>query len=206
MQVLFVHGMGRSPLSGWPLLQRLRAAGWRTESFGYQTALADFDTLSRRLSQRLQRLAEQGDYVVIGHSLGGLLLRSAVSQLPADVARPRHAVLLGSPVKPARLATSLRGRLLFRLLTRDCGQMLASPERMAAVPPMPVPTTAIVGVKGLLATRSWFGAEPNDGVVAASEVKADWQAEQIEVDEVHTWLPSSAQVAALILARLPGSR
>ena len=29
MQVLFVHGMGRSPVSGWPLLRRLRRLSTR---------------------------------------------------------------------------------------------------------------------------------------------------------------------------------
>lgn len=38
MRVLFVHGMGRTPLSGWPLLHRLRQAGLRTTTFGYTTA------------------------------------------------------------------------------------------------------------------------------------------------------------------------
>ncbi len=34
MQALFVHGMGRSPLSGLPLLVQLRRAGVLTSTFG----------------------------------------------------------------------------------------------------------------------------------------------------------------------------
>src|SRR5512138_3517547 len=107
MIVLFVHGMGRSPLSGWPLLHRLRRAGMKTGSFMYVPAFERFDSIVTRLTNRIERLAATGSYVVIGHSLGGVLLRAALNALPHDTARPRHVYLLGSPVLPSRLAVRL---------------------------------------------------------------------------------------------------
>src|SRR5580698_7725200 len=99
MQVLFVHGMGRSPVSGWPLLRRLRRAGLRTHTFGHWVSRHSFATIVDRLGQRLVQVAENGEYVLVGHSLGGVLLREALRIAPATIRAPQRLFLLGSPVQ-----------------------------------------------------------------------------------------------------------
>jgi hypothetical protein len=139
---------------------------------------------------------------VIGHSLGGVLLRAAIARLPRGADRPCRLFLLGSPVGAARLAVRLQSRPMYRLLTRDCGQMLASPARMAAIARPAVPVTSVVGTRGWTGPRSPFGLEANDGVVALSEVAADWATDQVRLPLVHTLLPASARVAAIVRERL----
>lgn len=97
MIVLFVHGMWRSPLSGWRLLQCLRRAGLRARTFGYSVLFQDFDAIAARLRTQITLLAATDDYIVIGHSLGGVLLRAALNSLPPGFALPRRVYLLGSP-------------------------------------------------------------------------------------------------------------
>ena len=202
VQVLFVHGLGRTPLSGLPTLWRLRRQGHDACSFGYCASLQTFEAIRGRLEERLTRMAGQGDYAVVGHSLGGVLLRSALESLPVAVPRPTQAFLLGSPIAPARMARLLRDRWLFRLLAGDCGQLLASGERMGAIGPMAARTTSIVGIKGWKGAWSPFGGTLNDGVVAVDEVAAPWIAEEIRVPVVHTLLPSSQRVAGILLASM----
>ena len=202
MVVLFVHGMGRSPMSGWPMLQHLRRAGMTTTSFGYMTSTESFHSIQPRLVQRIVAVAATNNYIVIGHSLGGVLLRAALNSLPATAIRPHHVFLLGSPVHPSRLAQRLKNNILYRALAGDCGQMLASPERMNEVGALAEATTSIVGIRGIAATRSLFGEEPNDGVVAVSEASAQWITDQCQVPVVHTLLPSSRCVAEIIREKL----
>jgi hypothetical protein len=130
------------------------------------------------------------------------LIRSALACLPEGIAAPRHVFLLGSPVRPARLAIQLRDRLLYRLITGDCGQLLASTERMATIPPSRVPTTCIIGTRGRHGRHSPFPGEENDGIVAASEQTADWMTEEVRVPVIHTFLPASGRVARILLRRL----
>ena len=206
MQALFVHGMGRSPLSGWPLLWQLQRAGLNTCTFGYVVSLDDFSTITARLVARIAKLAVQGDYILIGHSLGGVLLRAAINALPAEIRPPQHVFLLGSPMRPARLAQRLQHKLLYRLATRDCGRLLASAERMNGIGPLSVPTTVVIGTRGLPLKRGPFGDEANDGVVAESEVAATWITDAVRLPVIHTLLPSSRLVATVILQRLVRQR
>lgn len=202
MQALFVHGMGRSPLSGWPLLRQLRKAGMQTHTFGYAVTVQDFAPIVNRLATRLGTLASQGDYILIGHSLGGVLLRAALAALPADIRPPTHVFLLGSPVRASRLARKLQGTSLFRALTGDCGQLLACDQRMQHIGPATAPVTGIAGVLGASTQIGPFRDEPHDGVVSVSEVSADWLTDAVHVPVAHTFLPSSQRVAVVILERM----
>ena len=202
MLVLFVHGMGRTPLSGWPMLRRLRRGGLGTTTFGYTTIFESFDSITLRLVSRLSEVAATGPYVVVGHSLGGVLLRAALDSLPKDVTRPRHVFLLGSPIQPSRLARRLKDNLLFRVIAGDCGQLLGSSSRMNAIGALSEPATGVAGVRGLSNRRGPFGEEPNDGIVSVGEVSASWLSNQIWLPVIHTLLPASRLVAEVILHEL----
>ena len=202
MQVLFVHGMGRSPLSGGVLLWKLRRAGLTTRTFGYSVSFEDFPRIRERLVAAISRLAARGDYVLVGHSLGGVLLRAAINALPAGTRLPQHLFLLGSPVRPSRLAQRFGMHLLFRLVTGDCGRLLASTNRMAEIGAVAVPTICIAGVAGFSGARSYFPGELNDGIVSLSEVAVDWAVENVHVPVFHTLMPSSPRVAELVMQRI----
>lgn len=191
--------MGRTPLSGWRLLRRLRRAGLKTTTFGYSVAFENFDAIVARLRTRISLLAAADDYIVIGHSLGGVLLRAALNSLPANVRPPRHVYLLGSPILASRIATRLQRNRLFRLLTGDCGQLLGAADRMNAIGPPDVLVTGIVGTRGIANRFGIFGDEVNDGLVSVSEVSAPWLTNCVQVPVFHTLLPSSARVADVIL-------
>jgi hypothetical protein len=199
MQILFVHGMGRTPLSGAPLLLNLRKQGYATNSFGYSAAIENFSSIRDRLSRKITQVAAQGEYVLIGHSLGGVLLRGALSELPSTRRMPTHVFLLGSPVSSSRMAKKLSEGFLFRLLTGDCGHLLSSTDRMAAINGLSVPNTSIVGIKGINGKYSPFLDELNDGIVAVSEVQAEWIGAEIRIPVIHTFLPSSALVSDILL-------
>jgi hypothetical protein len=73
---------------------------------------------------------------------------------------------------------------------------------MSEVGPVSVPTTSIVGIRGMSSKRSPFKGDANDGVISVSETSAEWIADQVQIPTVHTLLPSSRRVGEIILARL----
>ncbi len=202
MRVLFIHGMGRTPLSAWPMLRALRRRGWNVETIFYSATFASFESIARKLAGRIELLAKSDEpYVLIGHSLGGVLARSALSRLNPQLRLPERVFLLGSPVTSVRLARRLRRNWLYRSIMGDCGQLLASEERMARIPTISGKCTAIIGTKGFWWTKSIFGGQTNDGIVATDEVSAEWQTERIFVPIVHSLLPANRRTIEIIVGR-----
>ena len=202
MNVLFVHGMGRSSFSWIAMRIRFIASGISCSVFDYSVAKQDFSSIVDDLLESIARVSIRGDYIVVGHSLGGVLLRVAIDMLPVEISLPKKLFLLGSPIAPSQLANRLNNFSIFDKLTGDCGNLLGSQEKMASIPIPKIPTIAIVGTSGVTGPLSPFGSEINDGVVSISEVSADWFCEMIHVPVIHTFLPSSKLVSKIILERL----
>lgn len=202
MFVLFVPGLGMPTLSGWPLLRSLRRAGHATGTFGYWVYLESAEKVVARLRTRLLELGAEGEYAVLGHSLGGVLLRAAIQSLPEGSVPPRRVVLIGSPLVPPSLTKRFRTNPLWRMLAGDCGQLVLSDDRMALIGPLTAPTTAVVGIRGWSGPWSPFGGEANDSNLAFSEVTAPWLTDVAEVTTLHTFMPLSGSVARIVVQKL----
>jgi len=204
MRALLVHGMGRSPLSMLLLAARLRRSGIQPSVFGYLPALRSFPEIVAQLTGRLAAMATDSDYLVVGHSLGGLLLRAALAGLDPALPRPRHLFMLATPNQSPRLARRFQHNLAYRLITGDVGQLLADPDRMANLPVPEVPYTLVVGTSGGRGRWSVFGEEPNDWIVSLSEARLTQSDELVALPVGHTFLMNYREVAEVIIARAGG--
>ncbi len=198
MLILLVHGLGRTPLSLFGLASALRRAGHHTRFFAYSPTFEILPRIIRRLSHRLRSLAKTNQSVgLVGHSLGGLLLRLALARVPR--LQVRHFVMLGTPNKGSRMARLASRWLPFRLLTRDCGRFLVASDGFAHLPPLRVPTTVIAGTAGPRGRFSPFGDEVNDGLVAVAETAIE-NMELIQLPVLHTFMMDSPAVHERVLA------
>jgi alpha-beta hydrolase superfamily lysophospholipase len=116
MDVLLVHGLWRTPLSFIGLARQVRRWGYHTEHFGYAAIAERYELIVARLTRRLEQLAARGPYVVVSHSLGGVLLRSALPRMSGP--SPRGFVMLGTPNRRPRVAGMLGRLWVYRRLPR----------------------------------------------------------------------------------------
>jgi hypothetical protein len=195
MKLLLVHGLWRTPLSFLLLVRRLRGWGYQTEVFGYAAVAQGYDAIVSRLVERLERLARAGPYAVIGHSLGGVLLRSALAHLASQ---PEHFVMLGTPNRPPRLAQTLGVRWVYRRIMGECGVNLSSPLFYASLPLPRVSYTIVAGTAGPRGRWSPFGYEPNDGIVAVSETRILDDDPLVLLPVTHTFMMNNARVHQVI--------
>jgi pimeloyl-ACP methyl ester carboxylesterase len=114
--VILVHGLFHNP-GAWALFRhRLHARGWATACFAYASWGTDWEPVVENLKRYLKNLAESHpheDMHLVGHSMGGLLLRCALADL--DEPRIRTLVTLGTPFEGSKLspfALSSLGRYL----------------------------------------------------------------------------------------------
>lgn len=108
-KVILIHGFLGHPWSMGLLEWRLRGAGRVTEQFGYSSWRASIESIAERLVRRLRRESTAVD--VVTHSMGALVLRAALEDVPHAV---RRAVMLAPPHHGSPAATRL-GRTLRRL-------------------------------------------------------------------------------------------
>ena len=196
MKALLVHGMGRSPASQLLLALRLERAGIRTHLFGYST-LASFNGTVARLAARAALVSGSHPFILIGHSLGSVLIRAALPVLSPR--GPSACFFLAPPSTACRAARHFSRQRLFRLLTGEAGRHLADEAFMAALPIPSVPVRMYAGTSGPRGALSPFGNEPNDGILAVSET-ALGAFPVIEVPALHTFIMNSRIVADDIVA------
>jgi hypothetical protein len=196
MRLLLVHGMGRTPFSLSLLARFLKREGHQVERVGYVAAFEPFESIRRRVRYRLIKLARRREpYAVVGHSLGGLAIRAALSGLnPAPV----HFIMLATPNKPPRLARRLHRLWAYRLACGESGQLLAREEFFARLPLPTVPYTIIAGTGGPRGRRSPFSGEANDWIVAVEETKIRPDDRPTTLPVGHTFMMNDRQVHAVI--------
>ena len=195
MNILLIHGLGRTPLSMRSLSQALAEAGHQPMSFGYTTLTESFDEIVGRLRDRLQVLSQNPPYGVVTHSMGGVLVRAALSGSDpgSDLAEPAllspaHVVMLAPPNQSPRLARIACHLPPFLWFAGQSGQNLASKAFYESLPKLTCPYTLITGNIGITGSLSPFGSEINDLVVGSEESKMYPYDKLIEVPAPHSFI------------------
>jgi len=131
MHAILIRGLGRTPGSMLLLARRLRAQEVTPHLFGYSAAFEGRDACVERLRGFIAARAHGERFIVVGHSLGCVLTGAA---LPTPSHAPELGVFLAPPSTASSLAIKLSRRWLFRVLTGEMGQLLASRDFMDALP------------------------------------------------------------------------
>jgi pimeloyl-ACP methyl ester carboxylesterase len=129
--VLLIHGYAGSESVWMPLRRALAEAGFgHIVSLSYNSFATDPGALSAELTrQALRAIAAAGAPRVhlIGHSLGGLIIRHALGASAALSSRTASAVTIASPHRGACLARIAPGRCA-RIMHRGARPVLPPPE------------------------------------------------------------------------------
>lgn len=201
MRVLLVHGLARTPLSMYRLARALRRAGHTTQTFGYLAFAETSDDIRARLVAELSTMAADAAPVgLIGHSLGGLLLRHALADVPS--LNVHRLIMLGTPNRSPRSAQLAARWGLWRIWSRSCGELLASPEAYARIPAPRVPYTLIAGTAGWRNPKSPLGDQPYDGFVAVTETKIKDDDAPVLFPVLHTFIMNDPGVQSLVVRLL----
>ena len=200
--VVLNHGlyMGRWAMA-W-LARRLRARGWRTCRFSYPTVrlplAASVEPLERLLGQLDTPVVH-----MVGHSLGGLLVRHLFDRFPDQ--RPGRIVTLGTPHEASHVATVLAARPWSRWVLGGSGPrgLLGSAPAWGGSHELGVIAGTLgVGIGRLVSHLPL----PNDGTVALEETRLAAAADWISLPVTHTGLLLSALVAEQVSAFLDTGR
>ena len=198
MDVILIHGMGRTPVSMLTLKRRLTKLGHTIHLFGYAAFAEKLDGVATRLARRIEQEIGERPYAVIGHSLGSVILRRTLGELTANP--PRHCFFLAPPMRACKAARYFSRYRLYRALTGEMGGLLADEAFMQTLP-LPANTTIYAGTAGPRTRWLPFGEETNDGILSLEEATSAGS-EAIQVAATHTFIMNSQAVADDIARRL----
>jgi len=191
MNLLLIHGQGRTTNAMRLLGVRLQRRGHHVRYFRYYTRREKFSQIVERLVTTIRALPQDQCYALIGHSMGGLLARA---NLPALVAHaPIHLIMLASPSRPPRIAPLMQHNPIYKYFTNDCGQRVVTAEFYESLPKPTIPTTIIAGTGG--PRNKWFplAPEPNDSVLTVQETQLGPEHAVILVSALHTFIMNSRE-------------
>jgi hypothetical protein len=191
MRAILIHGMGRTPVAMLGLATRLRAAGMAPRLFAYSAAIERWEGCLNRLERYIKKTAETEQYILVGHSLGSVLIRGVLPRLPH---KPIACFFLAPPTKACLAARKFAPRLIYKMFTGEMGQLLADATFMEALPLPDVPTKIYAGINGPRGRYSPFGEECNDGILALHETVLPDALHQ-QVPSLHTFIMNKHEVA-----------
>lgn len=202
--VVLVHGLAGQGWNWWRLTPLLERYGYQVVKARYRSRHLTISQATPELSKAVSQCAPHLPVSLVGHSLGGILIRQYLTE-PDH--RPVHrVVMLGTPNRGSHLAVDRNRKYwheqwLAQWLGPVVAQLQATPDSAVnQLPPVTVPTGVIAGY---LTPAPWlnkrFGHLPNDGLVAVDYTKVSGMQDFVHVRTTHMSLPFDSNVQHQIL-------
>ena len=206
---ILLHGLGHHPGGMDRISDALDAAGWAVANVGYPSLRRPVEDHAVAASRIARAMTEDGaeSICMVGHSLGGLVARTAMARAATDNWRPHKLVLIGSPARGSAIADILKSLTAYQMITGSCGQAVTS-AGAASVPVPPCQSILIVaGGNGGRGFNPLLRGD-NDGVVAVHETQLPNGAEYelITVPALHNFLAGHPLAVKAILDFLAAGR
>ena len=188
-----------------PVARRLAAHGYEVFNVGYPSTTASIPVLAADVATRIATWNPYQPLDFITHSLGGILVRYAVSAGQIPRSRVRRVVMLGPPSTGSELADRLPHHALvgpfYRRFMGPAGlQIGTSADGIPAqLPPVNFDTGIIAGTRSY---NPWFSAilgGPSDGKVRVDRAAVAGMRDFVTVPYWHPFLMRPAVVHALML-------
>ena len=177
--MLLVHGLGRTERSMMILAQRLEWAGYDVETVDYPSRSGTIEDHAETLAEAVAECCARNPRVhFVGHSLGGIVIRTYLAETPPDSLG--RVVLLAPPSQGSELAEWVSD-LVFgdTTLVEDAlgptGIRLGtdSTDIPAALGPPHYPMGIITGNRSLNPIGSIVIPGPDDGFVGVEEARIE---------------------------------
>ena len=195
--VILAHGLGRTPASMAILANRLEQAGFDVVRFGYPSRTEPIEALVDRLEDAVAECCggDSGAVHFVTHSMGGVLVRSYLSQRT----EPHHGrvVMLSPPSQGSEIVDAFADSDLLRSFLGPAGSRLGTtPEGIASqLPPVRFSLGIITGSRSMNPIGSWLIPGPDDGTVGVDRAGVEGAASFLVLPATHTFIMNRRDVA-----------
>ena len=195
--VVVVHGLGRSHASMKLLVSRIEDAGYHVINFGYPSTAEPIEELTALLGAEVERSfgADAGSVHFVTHSMGGVLVRSYLSQQPTPHAG--RVVMLSPPSQGSEIIDAFADSQLLQSVLGPAAMKLGTePGGIASeLGRVRFSLGVITGDRSLSPIGSWLIPGPDDGMVAVDRAAVEGAADFMVLHATHTFIMNRKDVA-----------
>ncbi|WED24610.1 alpha/beta hydrolase [Vibrio sp. JC009] len=196
--VVLAHGLGRSDIAMWRFTQRLEDAGYLVCTLDYSTIGESVETVLDTTTQQIDACVSSAPKVhFIGHSLGGLVIRSYLQNHKQFIESDRlgEVVLVGTPNKGSELADHYDGSWLMDI-GGGISKALVTGENSLGnqLEELDINIGIIAGTKSTGLTEDVFHG-PNDGLVSVESTKLSNMSDFVAIEVGHSSMRYNQEVA-----------
>lgn len=196
--VIVLHGLRRTSTSMAILEARLEDAGFRVVSFGYPSTSEPMESLVDQLEDAIALCCpEHADEVhFVTHSMGGVLVRSYLSQRPEP--HLGRVVMLSPPSQGSEIVDAFSDSPRLRaLFVGPAASQLGTDSAGIAkqLGPVRFDLGIITGDRSLSPIGSWLIPGPDDGKVGVDRAKVEGAADFLVISATHTFIMNRRDVA-----------
>lgn len=198
MKIVLLHGLFMNRLIMAPMALRLEKIGWEVDNLSYPSTSSD----KQALFDTLQEAVGAGPVIMVGHSLGGLVIRDFLNHRDINAAQVPLVITLGTPHQGATIAEDL-AKLKIQGMLGSSPQFGLLPSHYEPEWNLPNKLISIagnlkIGARPLL-DRVWRDeVVESDGTVSVEETCIEGMSEHIVVQQTHTSMVYSKDVIKLI--------
>jgi len=190
MKIIILHGLYMHGMVMQPLSRKLRSFGYRTKVLTYNSVAINQHRLFNMIDNALSPTMPN---ILVGHSLGGLVIKQYLHSRQPSTDKVSHVVTIGTPIRGASIVTRLQSLGMGTLLgnsplfgLQEHHDQWHYPQKLGSIA-----GTLPIGARALLLMDR---RAPSDGTVTVEETKIEGMSDHIQVPKTHTSLIYSAFV------------
>lgn len=190
MKIIILHGLYMHGMVMQPLSQKLNNLGYNTQVITYNSVAINPKRLFNKIDHAL---SQESTNVLVGHSLGGLIIKQYLASRQCTDECVSHVVTLGSPMRGASIVTRIQdlgiGKILGNSLhfgLREHNSRWDYPQKLGSIA-----ETLPIGARALFLMDR---RKPSDGTVTVEETTIEGMTDHILTPSSHTSLIYSSFV------------
>jgi len=193
LNIIILHGLYMHGIAMLPLSKRLNKLGYETKVISYNTVAIDEKKVFQAIDKALD---DQTTNILVGHSLGGLMIKHYLASRQPETGQISHVIALGSPLIGASIVGKIQKMGLGKLLGNSVryGLVKHQDQWLFSQKLGSIAGTVPVGVRSILMGRD----AQSDGTVTVEETMISGMTDHKLIKNTHTSLIYSSQVAELI--------
>lgn len=187
-KVVLLHGFARSQVAMWKFASALEKEGFEVHSLGYSSLTHSIDEIIKEVTGKINDAILSSDTRVhfVGHSLGGLLIRSYLGQ--NRIQRLGNVVFLGSPNKGTPLVDKYKDKWWFWFAGPAAGMLGTSGSDFLENLAEPHYAVGVIAGSNEITSFEHVMKGADDGLVQVESTKIVGMKDFLVVDSGHSML------------------